>query len=290
MLFRFPGEVKLYFLLKILSKLLWIMPPAARRGLGVFFGLVWYYLIPVRRKVAIDNVAFALTGGDKKSAARIVRESFINITTSMVRFLANDPRDLAAVQVEGFDCLKGELGRGCGAILAVGHVGDWDLNECVPQTLGFKIHLLTRRVKSGGLQRFWEETRALRGNVYLSHNAPAVTLLKALKKNEVVALAVDQSMPPMHAVKVNFFGKPAATTFTPALLAARTGARVVPTFGAREPDGRYVFRFFEPIAFEKTGALRDDSIAMMEKVNRVLEGFIREHPGQWLWAHRRWKG
>ena len=40
--------------------------------------------------------------------------------------------------------------------------------------------------------------------------------------------------------------------------------------------------------------MRDDTGAIdvqgtTQKINTIIEGWIREHPEQWLWLHRRWR-
>jgi KDO2-lipid IV(A) lauroyltransferase len=148
---------------------------------------------------------------------------------------------------------------------------------------------VSRKVALPGVQRFWEEARGKRGNVYLPQNVPATELLKVLKSGGCVTLAIDQNMPPKHGVRVPFFGREASTTFAPALLHLRTGAPIFPVFGGREPDGRYVVKALPELKFEKTGDFRADSEAITARLNSVLEDFIRSHPDQWLWMHRRWK-
>jgi KDO2-lipid IV(A) lauroyltransferase len=32
-----------------------------------------------------------------------------------------------------------------------------------------------------------------------------------------------------------------------------------------------------------------DINAATQKMNEVIEAWVREYPGQWLWMHRRWR-
>jgi KDO2-lipid IV(A) lauroyltransferase len=88
---------------------------------------------------------------------------------------------------------------------------------------------------------------------------------------------------------VDFFGHPASTMSALAVLAARTGAPVVPAAIWREPDGRHVLELGAPIPFEQTGKLRRDVVRMTERYTGFIEAQIRAHPEQWLWTHKRWK-
>ena len=280
----------MYLLVKTLSLALRALPRGLLDALGALAGLAWYWLVPIRRRVAIDNVSAALTGGDRAAAAVIVRHSFVNLCKFTLAFAARCPGDTAGVTVEGDGPLKAAVAAGKGAIVATAHTGDWDLNEMTGPAIGVHLHVLTRKVHMRGIQRFWEESRTARRNVYLPHNTAVTEMLGVLRAGGCLALVYDQNMPPKRGVRVPFFGRDASTSFAPAVLHFRTGAPIFPTFGARMPDGRYVIRIHPPLdAMARTGDLRADSAAMMTALNRLLEDWIRQYPDQWLWVHRRWK-
>jgi KDO2-lipid IV(A) lauroyltransferase len=89
-------------------------------------------------------------------------------------------------------------------------------------------------------------------------------------------------------VRVDFFGRPAATTSALAALALRTGAAVIPVFALPLPDGRYRFVYERPV----DPPPEDSPEAVQEFTQRctdVLEMYVRRHPDLWLWMHRRWR-
>jgi hypothetical protein len=69
----------------------------------------------------------------------------------------------------------------------------------------------------------------------------------------------------------------------------RTGAALV--MGLPVPQSRrtYEGRLFPPIAPPSTGDFEADVLALTARHAAVLEDWIRAHPEQWLWTHRRWK-
>lgn len=80
-----------------------------------------------------------------------------------------------------------------------------------------------------------------------------------------------------------FFGQPAHTSLTAAELALRHDALLLQAAAIRQPDG-LTFKVWidEPIP-------HGEAPAMMQELNDRLEALIRQHMGQWLWIHRRWK-
>ena len=89
---------------------------------------------------------------------------------------------------------------------------------------------------------------------------------------------------------MDFFGIPAATTTAVATFALRTGAAVVPGFLIWEEQlGKHRLRFDPPVALIETGNRGQDIIENTKLFNKILEGYVRKYPDQWLWIHRRWK-
>jgi KDO2-lipid IV(A) lauroyltransferase len=105
----------------------------------------------------------------------------------------------------------------------------------------------------------------------------------------MVVVLMDLNTMRNEGVFVDFFGKLASTTYAPALLALRTGAAVFPILAPRQKDGRLKVTVGEEIPLSRSGDLRKDLLDNTARFTKVLEGYIREHPEQWFWAHDRWK-
>jgi KDO2-lipid IV(A) lauroyltransferase len=110
----------------------------------------------------------------------------------------------------------------------------------------------------------------------------------ALRRNEVVAMLIDQAIGGKHALFVPFFGRAAATTPALSMAAVRTGAPTLVVVALREA-GRLRFRVEGPFEIEDSGDRQRDLLAHTSAVTAALERLIRGHPEQWLWLHRRWK-
>ena len=113
------------------------------------------------------------------------------------------------------------------------------------------------------------------------------TMIRALKNNEAVWYAPDQSYRNKGAAMVDFFGIPAATTTATSRLARISGAAVLTYFPERLPGTAGYRVVIGPALDNFPGA---DAICDVQRFNRLLEAQIRRVPEQYLWVHRRFKG
>jgi KDO2-lipid IV(A) lauroyltransferase len=113
-------------------------------------------------------------------------------------------------------------------------------------------------------------------------------LSRAIRRRECVGLIVDQNAG-RHGIFVDYFGRPASTTPAAAMLALRYRLPVVMAWLRREKDFPYRFFAEAPLPLPDTGDRDEDIRRLTETMTQRIEEWVREAPGQWLWAHRRWK-
>jgi KDO2-lipid IV(A) lauroyltransferase len=53
--------------------------------------------------------------------------------------------------------------------------------------------------------------------------------------------------------------------------------------------GKYRVHFDPAVTLIRTGNDEADVIANTAKFTKIIEGFVRLYPDQWLWVHKRWK-
>ena len=148
------------------------------------------------------------------------------------------------------------------------------------------VKFLYRPTKNEVLARFLARCRCSYGGQPIPRD-DIRTLITALKNNECVWYAPDQSYRKKGAEMVPLFGIPAATNTLTSRLARMTGAAVVPYFFERLPDARGYRAVIHP-AFESFPS--DCPIADTERFNHLIEAQVRRVPEQYLWIHRRFKG
>jgi KDO2-lipid IV(A) lauroyltransferase len=107
-----------------------------------------------------------------------------------------------------------------------------------------------------------------------------------LRRGAHLALLADQKL--NDGIAVPFFGRPAMTAPALALLALRFDCTVLPARVERLRGAHFRLTLYPPLELPRSGDRDADVAALMERVNRTLEGWIRERPEQWFWLHNRW--
>lgn len=261
------------------------LPARAADGLGRALGWGWYRLVPIRRRVARDNVTRALALPPAE-VERIVRGMYRHLGRSFVellRFAGRTP----SVLVEGRAHLDAALAAGRGALVLTAHLGNWELLVRAGLLADRPVSVVTRRLRAGWAEAAW---RALRqgGPRLLPAGDSARAAVAALGRGEIVGYVLDQHCPEPRAIRAPFFGRDAATSADLVRLARLTGAAVVPVFTWRR-GGEHVVQIEAAVALPETGDKRADIEAGTRRCLAVVEAAIATHPEQWLWIHRRWK-
>lgn len=281
------------WLLRPAEWLFGLLPGWLARAIAHLLGWLWYWLVPVRRAVARDNLARALPGVSTSQRRLIARRCFDHLAQCGVEYLRLwrlESRCLdGVVERQGGEHLERALAAGRGVVVATAHLGNFDLMACSEALRGLELYIVTRRQHLGWVDRFWMERRRGCGLHFLPARRSIISMHRLLRRGKVVALMIDQHMPAHHGLVLDFFGRRASTTPAPALLAYQSGAALLPVCAERLPRGRHRVRIFPPLRVDTRARRRDEIRRLTVQLNEWLEQRIMERPEQWLWIHRRWK-
>lgn len=280
----------------------YIVPPLVRfvgtlplemvRSSGRFFGRCAYRCARKGRRTALKNLQLAY-GAELPAAERkrIARKSFENLvgTAFEICWARNLPGDIEKVidPINKEACLRAHA-EGKGVLLLVPHMGNWEICARWLTSKFPVVHAVARRQKEPWVQKMLERLRGEIGLHLIDNRSGLRQVLAALRRGELVIMMIDQHMR-KGAVQVDFFGHPAMTTASAALLAVRTGCNVLVGACYRSEDGGWGCEFSDPVETTISGDRDRDFIVNTQRYVSLMEDFVRAHPEDWMWMHRRWR-
>jgi KDO2-lipid IV(A) lauroyltransferase len=168
------------------------------------------------------------------------------------------------------------------------HLGNWEVPAVVAARLGHRGAILYRTPNNRFIAADIIARRApIMGELIPANIAAPIRMAEALDGGTSLGMLVDQRFG--RGPVVPFFGQPAASNPFLARLARRFDAPVYGLRAIREAGPRFRIELVGPLDLPRDTAGRVDVEAGTALVNRIIEGWIREEPGQWLWMHRRWR-
>lgn len=283
------------FFIIIFSAPLAILPLGWSLKTGEVLGLMLYYLWGSRRKIAISNLKTTLSLGAitiSKPAEKIIQDHFRNLGRSFAEILkiyySLGKKIVDSVEIDGIEYLLAAQSKGKGILFITGHCGNWEL-LAIAMSIKFQgIAVVARAIKNTYVNRLIEKTREYYGNRVIYKQGALKQTLKVLKNNGCVGILMDQAVLSDEGYVIDFLGRGAWTTKMPALIARKTEAAVLPVFIHRTGNGHMIVIHSEVCLSdnsEREQAFKEDT----KRFSAYIETYIREHPSEWLWIHRRWK-
>jgi KDO2-lipid IV(A) lauroyltransferase len=258
--------------------------------------LAWLaWSLGIRRRVALDNLRLAFPEKTEPERRAIARATYRRLGRMIPEFLllTRLPRDeLDRLFVyEGWDRFEAARAAGKGVIACTAHFGNFEVLAAAHNLRGFPITMISRKMGKSGANDLWRRARERAGveDLVVKKGETLKAARAALARGRVLGYVIDQNQPLRRAIFPAFFGVPAATSPTPAILSLRTGAAVVFVVAVQLADGRHRVVLEGPLTVPDTGDRERDVLAFMQDLNGRLERWVRAHPEQWYWVHRRWK-
>ncbi len=281
-------EVAATWLLDLTSRAAGASPARTRYLLAdLVAGLVVLGASGMRRQ-AEHNFAQALRLSPASPRARqLARASIHSFARMAIDFLwlrtLSDAEVRAVASVTGTDHLEQALRRSRGVIFVLPHLGCWDVAAARASAANLPVTIVAEDTWAARLVA----GSRLRPNVQLvSRQHSLRPLLRALGRNEAVALLSDLARPGLETVEVPFFGQPAPMPSGPARLALRTSAPLVVVASVRTAAGRYRVELQPPVsaADSETESESARQAVVADLTARLAAGFERvvlTYPDQW---------
>ncbi|HVB57641.1 MAG TPA: lysophospholipid acyltransferase family protein [Candidatus Acidoferrales bacterium] len=275
-------------------KALGLLPRSVARFIGASFAAAAYLARTPLRRAAMFNLQLAFPdwadGERRRVAQRMIRQVgwMAGEFSQFPRYSRERIEKIVALDgLENFDAARR---RGKGVLFLTGHMSAWELAPFAFALYGHALHFLVRPINNRRVDALINRYRCLSGNRPIEKNRSARAILKVLGEGGTVGILSDHNTSLEEGVFVNFFGVPASTTAGLARIALRTDAAVVPGFLFWDAERRiYRLRFEPAVELARTDNEEADVRENTARFTRVIEEYVRAHPDQWLWVHKRWK-
>lgn len=172
-------------------------------------------------------------------------------------------------------------------IIFTGHLGNFELLPIAGETFGMKVTALFRPPNNPYIAKYILSTRrSSMGELVASNTGAAFALAATLEKGGNVGALVDQKF--NKGVLTTFFGRDCESNPVVPMLARRFDCDVYPTRCVRLPGNRYRLEVEDRLELARDEDGDIDVRAATQQLNDVVERWVREDPGQWMWFHKRW--
>lgn len=246
-----------------------------------------------KRQNAIDNMRHVLAHSGESVARRTARDSFRNYGRYLVDFARSATTSAAQltdrVQFDQWDIVDAAFREGKGIIFVLMHFGNWDWGGALFSQKGYILNVVAQTFEHNRLNDMVVAARTHSGMRVLPMERTALPLIRALRRNEALAILIDRPGA-ANGVSARFFGREAILPAGPARLALRTGARVLAVALVRlcPSDDRLKAMILSTITSERTADEEYDVKSLTETMLQAHEALIREFPDQWYMFRRMW--
>lgn len=255
-------------------------------------------LLP-EHKIARENLSAAFPEKPAAEIDRVLRGAWDNLGRVGVEFAhldrlwdytADHPERRSRIElnpedIERFIRLRDD---GKPALVFTAHLANWELPAICAATYGLDSAVLYRRPNIGAIDAWVRKTRSRTMGALIATGLDApMKIAEALERGAHVGVLIDQYY--VRGVEVTFFGRRTLANPLIARLAQHFDCPIHGTRIVRLPGHRFRAELTEAVEPVRGADGKIDVTGTMQAITGVIEGWIREHPEQWLWQHRRWR-
>ncbi|WP_375463903.1 lipid A biosynthesis lauroyl acyltransferase [uncultured Methylobacterium sp.] len=247
-------------------------------------------------RTALANLRAALPDLTESDVRRIAREAWDNLGRTGAEYahldtlFDYDPANHATqrMEVEGIEHFFALRDDGRPGLVFSAHLANWELPAICAAKFDLEATAVFRAPNNPAAARLVQEVRRkTMGGLAASGPGGAFAMQGVVERGGHLGQLIDQHF--TRGVVVTFFERPCLANPLLAKLARHYdcpvhGARVV-----RLPGGRFRLTLTPPLDLPRDADGQIDVAGAMQAMTGVVEGWVRENPGQWLWMHRRWR-
>ncbi|MBA1432847.1 MAG: lipid A biosynthesis acyltransferase [Epsilonproteobacteria bacterium] len=283
-----------YKSLLVLEKILMALPAKVRKSFFTLLAFIGYKVSKKYCNVVRANLNYAFDNTmSEKEITEITKYSFKNLLYNFLHLM--EMRHMSSADLEKKATVKNreivqKIHQQDRAIIYVAsHYCSWELGAA---SLGYFLEPIAgvyKKMKNREYEAWLLEARAHFGNSNLEKTNVLKPLIKHIKQKKASGILIDTNINKREGVVINFLGKPLRQTATPAYLARKFGAAIVPVSIRTDDEEHYELIIHEEIPVQRTEDEAADILQTTQLQADWLSALIRKEPKFWFWLHKRWK-
>lgn len=278
----------------LLEKFLIILPKSFRKAFFLMLASLAYRVSKRHRTISYQNLDFAFDGKlSEKEKDDITRYAFKNLALNFLHALELRHMSIDELKnkitIDNIEAVERVHKEGRAVIYVASHYNSWELGTASVGAFVEPLIAVYKKMKNQAYEDWLLEARGAFGNISMEKTNVVKPLVRNLKKGVACGLLIDTNISPKEGLMVEFMGKSIRQTSTPAYLARKFNAAIIPVTMRTDDEENYTLMLFDEIPVEKT----EDEQADIQKATQLqadwLTKLITNEPKFWFWLHRRWK-
>jgi len=268
----------------------------AKAGINLFASIA-RILGPLmhRHQVALTNLRAAYPEKSEAEIRHIAYEMWENMGRLFAEYVFLDKifdfnphiGKAGLIEVSGIELFEKIRNENKPHIFFTAHTGNFELLPICAATFDLDVTALFRPPNNPYIaKRVLRARRTRMGHLVPSKAGAAWALAGKLNHGGNIGILVDQKF--WRGLPGTFFNLPVKTNPLLAKLARQFNCDVYPARCIRLPEGRYRLELYPQMELPRSGDGSIDIAATTQKLNDIVESWVREYPGQWMWFHKRW--
>src|SRR3989338_1898352 len=255
-------------------------------GLGTFI----FHFAPIRKKIILQQITKAYPEKTQHEVHTLARKNYQHYALLFweVLFFRRKKDFEKYVEVSGYEHVENALRKGQGVLLVGSHIGNFEITLRAAFLKKLELYFVVKTIRVKVLKWIVDFFRKNKYLKLIQSEHTYTKILELLKKNQAIGFVIDQHKE-KRGIYVSFFNRLAATNSSIVSLAMASGASIVLGQTYRTPKGSFRISF-APFPLTRTQNQDFDLFYNTQEITCKIEEWIRIHPEQWLWGHRRWKG
>ena len=279
----------MYIFLKFVSWRFQLIPRNWMLFFGRLLGSFFYYIIPLRKSVALKNISIAFPNwnmAEKKSLLRSCYRHYGMILADFFRLpKVKRENDTAIVNIpsESIELFK----QNQGGIILTGHLGNWEYIGPSLCLRGIKCAGVAQIHHNSTSDQFFNDLRRTELMRIIPVDAGSKIMIRSIQDGYYLGLISDQNAG-RRGTNAQFFNNPVSVPKGAAAFHLKTNTPILLGFCILSMDFTYHLSFQE---MDMEGLPENSNEAIVEinqRYSKLLEEAVREHPQQYFWFHRKW--